>query len=222
MHRRPQALLDHVEQVGVERVEEVGDAGLGAHPALQLGVLADVGRDEAGRGDQDQVLGALLVLHELGPRDAHDLDPGRALPVVVDVGRRVRPRPREPHPGPVGGRLGEQAVAQVVGQVGQDGELAPDDPVGLGVAEALGRTWRPVLAGELGQLVDDGLDQLLLVRELALLGQLQPFVGSAGVAQPLGQGEQARAEPAVELWSIEELGPPLQPPQPQNHVVQGP
>ena len=113
-------------------------------------------------------------------------------------------------------------MAQVVGQVGPDGELAPDDPVGLGVAEALGRAWQPVLAREAGQLVDDGLDQLLLAGECALLGQLQLFICAAGVAQPLGHGEQARAKPAVKLGPVEELGPPLQPPQPQDHVVQGP
>jgi len=44
--------------------------------------------------------------------------------------------------------------------------------VGLGVAEALGRAGQPVLTRELAQLVDDGLDQLLLAGELVLLGQL--------------------------------------------------
>src|SRR4029453_17870620 len=41
-------------------------------------------------------------------------------------------------------------------------------------------------------LVDDGLDQLLLAGELALLGQLQPLVPAAGVAQLLGLCQQPR------------------------------
>jgi hypothetical protein len=102
----------------------------------------------------------------------------------------------------------------VVGEAGQDREVAPQDGVGLGVAEALGRARRPVLTGELAQVVDDGLDQRLLAGELAFLGQLEALIGPAGVAQLLGHGEQGRAEPAVELGPVEELGPPLQPPQP--------
>jgi len=180
------------------RVNGIGQGRLGAHPPLELGILHDVGGDEARRADQDQVLGEPLVVHELWPRHAHHFDPDGALAEILDVRRRVRARPGKPHPRWIGRRPGEQAAPQVIRKIRQYREFAAQHAEGLGIPETLSASREPVLPGELGELVDDFAGELLLPGEHPFLGHAEMLVRSPHVLQRLRGREQRRPEPSVE------------------------
>src|SRR5580704_11614488 len=78
-----------MKQVRVKWVDSVRKWRLCAHPPLQLRVLADVRGNEARGLTQDQILGKLLVLHQLGPGHAHDFDADRTLTKILDIRRSV-------------------------------------------------------------------------------------------------------------------------------------
>ena len=220
MDRRVQQLHRQVQQVRVAGVDRVAERRLGPHPTLELRVLADVRGDEAGRRDEQQVLRALLVVEQLGAGNVHELDPDRALAVVLQVRRRVRARTGEAHPRREAARSREEPVPQLVRQAGQHGQLPAQHPERLGVAEPLRAAGQPVLPGERDQLVDRVLDQLLLVGQLPLLGEREVLVGAPRVLQRLQGGEQRRAQPPVEPRPVAVLGAALQPPRPEEQVAE--
>ncbi len=187
---RPEELHQRVEQVWLAEVQEVEDRRVLVAPRLQPGVRARVRRDEGRSRDADQVLRALLVLEQLRPRDAHELDAHAHEADVVDVAGDVRPRPREPDPGAVrASRLGEDSPPHVLGEIVAHRELGADDSVGLRVAAPLVVPGLPEPRHLRLERVDDRLEALLLVRLDALLGDREPFVGAPEVDQP---GEEPR------------------------------
>ena len=171
-------------------VQEVEDRRVLVAPRLQPGVRARVRRDEGRSRDADQILRALLVLEQLRPRDAHELDAHAHEADVVDVAGDVRPRPREPDPGAVrASRLGEDPPPHVLGEIVAHRELGADDSVRLRVAAALVVPGLPE-PRHLGlERVDDRLEALLLVRLDPLLGDREALVGAPQVDQP---GEEPR------------------------------
>ena len=194
---RPEQLHDRVEDVRVARIHEVERRRVLEAPVLELRVGARVGRDERRRRDAEHVLRELLVVEELRPRHAHELDAHAHEADVVDVRRHVRPRPGEADPRAVGARLREDAAPQVLGQVVADGELGPHDAVGLGVAAALEVAGLPQAAELRGERVDDVLEVLLLVRLDALLGEREPVVALLP-ALPVDELRRQRRERAAE------------------------
>src|SRR5262249_52278934 len=62
----------------------------------------------------------------------------------------------------------------------------------------------------------------VLVRQSPLLGEPEVLVRSLPVLQRLGELEQRRPQPPVERRAVEELQPPLQPPQPEEQVAERP
>ena len=81
------------------QVDEVEDLRVLHALDLQLRVGARVGRHEGRRRHAEHVLRELLLVHQLRPRHAHQLDADAHEADVVDVGRDVGPGPGEAHPG---------------------------------------------------------------------------------------------------------------------------
>ena len=65
---------EEIEQMRVFRVEEVVERHVEQAPVLELGVFAGIRCHEGRRADGDQVLREPLLICQLFPGDAHELD----------------------------------------------------------------------------------------------------------------------------------------------------
>ena len=137
----PQALHEEIEQVRVERIEEVEHRHVAEAPDLELGILAGVRGDEGRRAHAHHVLGALLILEELGAgtsmifmamltKPTSRISSGRFGPAgEAHVRRKLRGRGKMPR------RMCSGRSSRM--------RLGAHDAMGLGVAAALGGA-RPV------------------------------------------------------------------------------
>ncbi len=202
------------------RVEEIPDGKFALAPHLEVGIGHDVGGREGGDADGEEILGAGLVVHQLGPLDAHHLEAEADEADIVDVGRDVRPRIGEARPGLVAPRLGEDAVPQLLGQFVVDDELGPDHSVGLGVAGPLHLLRREILDEMVAHRVDHRLDVLLLVGLDRLVRQRQLLVLARQVDRPLQNGRGGVAEQAVPGAAEEGLEAPFDEQAPGQEFMQ--
>ena len=205
----------------VARVEEVVDGCVAVAPVLQARVRPSVRSDERRRRDTEEVLRVLLVLEQLRPRDAHQLDAHAHEADVVDVRRDVRPRPGEPHPRGVGLRLGEDPAPHVLREVVADGELATDDAVRLRVAAALEPARLPERPQLRGELVDDRLEVLLLPGLRPLFGEPETVVAPLEVDERRCRSRQRLAQRLVERRPEERIDAPLGVDRKEHHARQG-
>ena len=139
-----------------------------------------------------------LVVEQLRPGHAHQLETDAEDAVVVEIGGRERPGTGEADPCPEGRLGGEHAMAKVIREARQDGELTSHHAVGLGVPGPLGMPVGVVVLREARHLLDDRPGDLLLVREHLLLGQPQRRGLALEVDQGLDDGQDRRPQHAVE------------------------
>ena len=219
---RVEALHDAVEVVRVERVDEVQHRRTGGHLALELQVLDDVRGGERRRADPGEVLGQLLVVEQLRPGHAHQLETDAEDAVVVQVGGRERPGTGEADPCPKRGLGGEHTTPKVIREVRQHAELTPHHAVGLGVPRPLGMPVRVVVLREALHLLDDRPGDLLLVREHLLLGQPQRRGLALEVDQGLDDGLDRRPKQPVEPVAEVRVDPAFEEQEPHQGVVDDP
>ncbi len=208
----PQALHREVQQVSAgrtARVEEVKQRQMAATPLLQLGVGAGVGRDEGRGADPGEILGELLVGHQLRPRYAHQFHADADETDIVDVRIDMWARPGETHITTIGPRLGKQPLAQVRGQVVVHGEGGLHQTMGFGVAGTLHGAGREVLDQVRAHGVDHALQAGFLVRIDALLGQRQAVVLAPEVVEELQDCRRGLAQQAVYKGPEERLETPF-------------
>ena len=123
---------------GAVQIDEVEDGGVLQAGTLQLRVGAHVRSHEGRGGDPEEILGELLLVHELRTGHAHQLDADAHEADVVDVRGDVRAR--DPRSAPRRDRFAARqrcragtAAARLV----VNDELGAHDAVRLGVAAAL-------------------------------------------------------------------------------------
>ena len=199
---RVEALHDRVEVVRVARVEEVEARQSLEQAPLELHVLDHVGRGERRRAQPVKSWVWLLVVEQLRPLDAHELDPDADQAVVAHVGRRQRARPAEAHPGSERPRARRRRRGGGAREGRQHLERPSHHAVGLRIADALGDRCGVVLRMNALWSAMIVRDRLRLAGQDPLLGDAEILARPAPVDQRLHDGHDRRPQHAVEAVAV--------------------
>src|SRR5262249_61975381 len=115
-------------------IDEIEKRRAPADSGLELCVFLHIGRREGWSADAREVLGELLVIHELWTGHAHQFDPDAQNANVVDVGRTRWTGPRTAYPRGESSSFAAHTRPPLGGQARLDSELAPDLALTFGCA----------------------------------------------------------------------------------------
>src|SRR4029450_6622643 len=162
--------------MGLREINEMKDLRIFYAPFLQVRIRLYVLCDKCGRGDTEHVYGKFLLIHQLRPGHAHELDADAHESDVVDVRRDVRTGPGKTDPATKRLRLGIDAVAKLRRKIVVNDKLPAYDALSFGVPAALKSAGFPESSHLRDKALDNRAEIFLLVRQQFFLGKLQPLV----------------------------------------------
>src|SRR5207249_6274394 len=139
----PQPLHDHVQDVWLLKIDEVKNLRVFHAPFLQVRIRLCVLCYKGWCGNAEHIQGELLLIHQLWPWHADELNADAHKAHIVDVRGDVGSRPGETNPTAEGLRFGIDAALELWRQILVNNELAAHDTVRLGVSASLKATRFP-------------------------------------------------------------------------------
>src|SRR5215472_10928752 len=99
------------------------DLSIFVAPLLEVGVGFGVRSYEGRRRNAKHVMGEFLIIHQLVPGHAHNLETDAHEADIINVRSDVGTRSGKTHPRLKGARLGEDAATHMLGNVVTDGKF---------------------------------------------------------------------------------------------------